>query len=374
MHLGFICTSEGWGGLELNVLRLADWLVEKGVKITFFTLKNSSLTNALLETNHKVVLIQKPRKYFDLVSAKKLATLVNKITDLETLFIFTNPDIDFVVFCKMISKKKLHLVYQQQMQIGVNKKDPVHTWRYNKLDAWIAPLKVIADDTLSKTNLKKEKIHVVPLCVDAAALTAGVEDKLMARNKLNLNRNRRTIGILGRIDPHKGQDTVIKAAYLLNQQLDFEVDVLIMGKPTIHDQQSQDYYEFVKKEVKDLGIQDNVHFRPYQEDPSTFFSAIDAFIMASKSETFGMVTIEAMMSGVPVIGTNSGGTVELLNFGEYGMLFSPEKHDELAKKIQELFSNSDHMDSISALAKKKALSKYSHDYECDKIIALVNSL
>jgi glycosyltransferase involved in cell wall biosynthesis len=56
--------------------------------------------------------------------------------------------------------------------------------------------------------------------------------------------------------------------------------------------------------------------------------------MSSKKETFGMVTVEGMASGLPIIGSNSGGTPEILEQGKYGKLFEPSNSQSLASVIK----------------------------------------
>jgi glycosyltransferase involved in cell wall biosynthesis len=58
--------------------------------------------------------------------------------------------------------------------------------------------------------------------------------------------------------------------------------------------------------------------------------------MCSASETFGMVTIEALARQIPIIGTNTGGTPELLANGSYGKLYEPGNHRQLAQALNSL--------------------------------------
>jgi len=79
-----------------------------------------------------------------------------------------------------------------------------------------------------------------------------------------------------------------------------------------------------------------VHLRPFMEDVSIFFSAIDWMVMATKAETFGMVSIESMACGTPVVGSNAGGTPELLENGKLGVLFETLNANDLSEKITEI--------------------------------------
>jgi glycosyltransferase involved in cell wall biosynthesis len=83
--------------------------------------------------------------------------------------------------------------------------------------------------------------------------------------------------------------------------------------------------------------------------------------MASKAETFGMVTIEAMASGVPTIGSNAGGTPEILEYGKLGFLFEPLNALSLAKSIDDFLI---HRDQISISILMETAKKYDHHQVC----------
>jgi glycosyltransferase involved in cell wall biosynthesis len=70
-----------------------------------------------------------------------------------------------------------------------------------------------------------------------------------------------------------------------------------------------------------------------------FYSALDALIMATKAETFGMVTLEAIAHGIPVVGSNAGGTPDLLKHDAFGRLFEPLNAADLAVQMNEMVSN-----------------------------------
>ena len=86
--------------------------------------------------------------------------------------------------------------------------------------------------------------------------------------------------------------------------------------------------------------------------------------MATKSETFGMVTIEALASGVPVIGSNAGGTPEILEKGKLGILFEALDANDLAAKLEGIQGNRFAFDSRELRA---AAQKYDHQQVCKQV-------
>jgi glycosyltransferase involved in cell wall biosynthesis len=140
------------------------------------------------------------------------------------------------------------------------------------------------------------------------------------------------------------------------------IAVCFMGDPT--KDVGETYLSFLKNQVIEFGLEEQVYFRSFRKDIATFFSAVDATIMASKSETFGMVTIESMACGTPVIASNAGGSPEILDWGRLGLLFEPENAISLARKI-DMFCKEPNSFSLKSL-KEEAL-KYSHVDVCEKV-------
>jgi glycosyltransferase involved in cell wall biosynthesis len=105
------------------------------------------------------------------------------------------------------------------------------------------------------------------------------------------------------------------------------------------------------------------------KDVTVFFAAVDWFVMATKAETFGMVTIESLASGTPVLGSNAGGTPEILNGNEGGELFTTLDSTDLAKKIDEIIDNN----IQPAPNDLKEMAKvYDHDKVCEAVEKALN--
>ena len=89
--------------------------------------------------------------------------------------------------------------------------------------------------------------------------------------------------------------------------------------------------------------------------------------MASKAETFGMVTIESMAAGTPVIGSNAGGTPELLDDGKRGILFETMNAESLSEAIKHFVDKYDY----DATKLKAYVKKYGHHHVCEEVEKLM---
>lgn len=361
----FYCSSISWGGLEMNTVRYAAWMRDSGYNVTLFCVADSPIHQKSKDYQIEVVLVARNRKYLDLVNAFKIAKIIDQFhTDL--VWFRDTRDMSLLSWVKKIASRKFKLLYFQAMQLGVEKKDFFHTARFAAIDFWVSTLDFLKYQVLEKTKVREERIHVIPIGVDHSLLEKKLIDKKEAKRQLGLDIHKTTIAIIGRIDPLKGQHILINAAQLLHRD-DFEI--LIVGESTRNE--SNRYEVELKQKIRSLGMQGTIFFKPYSDNVALYYSATDIFVMASKGETFGTVTVEAMSFGIPVIGTNSSGTPELLEHGKSGLLFEPDNAEELSQKLRLLLDESSLREEIGLKGKRRFLSYYSKQASIDAFIKLI---
>lgn len=132
--------------------------------------------------------------------------------------------------------------------------------------------------------------------------------------------------IVGLIHPNKGQDVAIKALSLLKKR-HFSVRLIIAGSG----KNIKGLFELAEK----CGVSDDVTFLGYVKNPFEVYLQSDAVLMCSKNEAMGRVTVEAMVSGRPVLGYDACGTSELVEHEFNGLLYSGGE-SELAACMQRL--------------------------------------
>ncbi|KAA3634756.1 MAG: glycosyltransferase, partial [Calditrichaeota bacterium] len=86
----------------------------------------------------------------------------------------------------------------------------------------------------------------------------------------------------------------------------------------------------------------------------------------------GMVTREAMASSLPVIGTNSGGTPEIIEDNKTGLLFEPENAPDLVEKLKILLDSKEKREELAQAANKDALDKYSYKTQVSNLNSVLN--
>ena len=97
--------------------------------------------------------------------------------------------------------------------------------------------------------------------------------------------------------------------------------------------------ETLERQARVLGIADRVEFVGPIHDPRDFYRRLDLFVLPSLDEAFGLVVLEAMAMGLPVIGTRVGGVPEVLTHGVNGWLVEPGNSAQLAAGIRTLWAD-----------------------------------
>lgn len=355
-RLGYLCSSESWGGLEMNHVRNAEWMQARGHKVALICVQNSPIEKFASSKNIEIIHIEKQKKYYDFKKAKALITLIleHQITH---LIVRSTYDISIASNVKRKLKERIHTSYFMEMQLGVKKTNLLHTIRYKYIDLWSCPLNWLKVQVDEWTNFKN-KLVVIPSALDLSQFTSlnSVEND---RKMMKMDENKLIFGLIGRFDVQKGQLLLLNAMTKC-RHLDFQVALL--GEPTKNE--GNHYFEEMRSFIEQYQLQDRVSIHPFQENPSSFYNAIDWLVMATKAETFGMVTIEALACGTPVLGSNAGGTPELLQNEKGGMLFQTLNADDLANKIDLICQK---QKTINPSVLKTMAKQYDHHTVCEMV-------
>ncbi len=185
---------------------------------------------------------------------------------------------------------------------------------------------------VNKHHVNAAKCIILNNCVDPNFKKQfNLKTQQLIQDKTGINSSHQTLLTLTRLassEKYKGYDHVIKAVSIIKKTNPL-IRYIIAGKyDDLEYQRLQALIlqHNVVNEVKLTGFIDD-------DDISTCFGIADVFVMPSKKEGFGIVFIEAMACGLPVIGGNQDGSVDALRNGEMGILINPNSMDELIQAI-----------------------------------------
>lgn len=158
------------------------------------------------------------------------------------------------------------------------------------------------------------------------------------------------------ISATKGQMEFVSAIAKLPQELKKDVEIFIAG--SCYDEVFMDQ---LQNSIKDYNLQRQVEFLGFQKNIIPFLENTDIVVVASRAEAFGRVTVEGMLSGNLVIGANTGGTLELLGHGKYGVLYKQGNSESLSYEIEKVLKNKEQMREIASLGRTFAAENYSSE-------------
>lgn len=173
-----------------------------------------------------------------------------------------------------------------------------------------------------------------------------------------------TLCIAGSIAPHKGQRDAIEALSLLRGR-GRNARLLILGLG------SWLYLKRLKRLANDLGVSNDVIWQGYLPNAVDVFRSSDILLVCSRSEPFGRVAVEAMSVGTPVIGTNGGGLIEIIDDGNNGLLYPAGNCNALADQIMRLLTDSRLYEIISRNAILSVYERYTKGRYVDEIELII---
>lgn len=225
----------------------------------------------------------------------------------------------------------------------------------------------------SANIVETQKIHVIPFCVNPIYLQeygsentntiTNIRKNLIAKynlqssqNPQNFHENSNIIFSLGRHVSYKGFDVLLQAIAKLKNLKDFPNFQLWLGGEGI-------LTNDLKRLADDLQINHFVKFvgQISDEDLPNFYRSCDVFCLPSitRAEAFGIVQIEAMASGKPVISTRLNNGVDYVNQNNItGLVVEPSNVEELSAAIQKLLENSDLCRKFGENAKKRVQQEF----------------
>ncbi len=238
---------------------------------------------------------------------------------------------------------------------------------------------IVISTPAERSQIKKfyhaipKKVAVIPPGVDTSRFYPINMDE--ARQAIGLPSSNCMLLFVGRIEPLKGIDTLLKAIALMLKEGVLQdcphYLAVIGGEPDVPSDEMNSEMSRLQKLADELGVNDLVIFlgKQAQETLPYYYSAAQVVIMPSHYESFGMVALEAMACGIPVVASQVGGLAHLVKDGVTGFCVPDDNPQALAAKLTLLIQNPALRYEMGRNASREALS-----YDWDKIACRILKL
>lgn len=212
------------------------------------------------------------------------------------------------------------------------------------------------------------RLEIIAPGVEHAFFAPG--DRRGARRALGLDPERTTLLFVGRLQPLKGPDVAIRT---LAELPDRDARLLIVGGASGADGDAEAARAHAL--VDELGLHERVSFVEPQPHHilSTYYRAADVVIAPSRSESFGLVALEAAACGIPVVASAVGGLISLVDDGRTGRLVDGRDPRDYARAIVDVLADPDRRAAMSTAAVERA-RRYTWSFAAARLRRLYSDL
>lgn len=190
-----------------------------------------------------------------------------------------------------------------------------------------------------------------------------------ARDQIGLPADGPLIGIVGRLQRWKGMHTLVAAAPIILESHPDARFVIVGGK---HDMEAE-YEAEVRNQIDSLGLVDRITMAGFQRDVPLWTQAMDVVVHASNREPFGIVVIEAMALGKPMVAGDAAGPQEIITEDVNGLLAPYDDHARLAEQIIRYLDDPAFAARVGAAARERALD-FSPEHYARELTATLKKL
>ena len=320
------------GGMNVYVREMASALAQQGTECIVYTRADRPGLPAdfLVEPGHRVVYIEAGPHH---LPKEALDDVIDEFTAAVRADIERRGGVDAVHAHYWLSGEVAHRLKHEldvpfvitfhtlaRVKGAGGDHEPDHreraeTAQFGCADAVCVSCEAEADDVLRFYGRPRGRLEIVSPGVEPAFFGPG--DRSGARRAIGEPDDVPMVLFAGRIQPLKGPDVAIRA---LATMRDTSARLLVVGGASGAD--GREECERVRGLVAELGLGERVRFVPPQPHHllSTYYRAADVVVVPSRSESFGLVALEAAACGTPVVASAVGGLLSLVRHGETGLL------------------------------------------------------
>lgn len=336
LHVLVVMISNAWGGLEQTALADVRLLMQNGLRVTLLVKENSPIDHAVKMESPQIRLIYSDdhvRNYFDGGLWRQLRHLIDH--DAVNLVHCHQTTILGSVVPALLNRRHVALVVSRHILNSHNKRDPLHALLYRRVDYMLVLSQTMRRNMAATFPLPEKKLRIVNLSIDLDRFNPNTVDRTEMRQIWGIPEDAFLVGLVGRIDPMKGQDLMIKALAQVRKTYPDVYGVMVGNEtPGLEGR----YLQELAESIRQLHLEDSILLQPAKKEVPQVMAALDLFVMPSWSEAFGLVAIEAMAMGLPCVLGRGGSAEEMAQHSGAELVRAQDAYD-LARKIIALRNN-----------------------------------
>ena len=345
------------GGVESHVQTLSEKLVDNGHEVTVYTSNFGDLKETEVINGVRVIRVKQTRQLFYTPITPSLRKVMGQ-EKYDVVHAHTPPPLSAYYAARAVKKSKIPYVvtYHCDLQLpGVIGslattvyKVSLGRYTFRQTDRIIVHTKTYGATSRILWNFD---VSVIPSAVNPERFGEDIDSRsVIERHGLH---GKKLVLFVGRIVPHKGLDYLIDSAEFTPENVSY----LIVGRG--------EYLSPLRRKAREKGVDKRIIFAGKVSSKllPNYYAASDVFVLPSISrlEAFGLVVLEAMASGKPVIISNIPGVTELITDGEEGLHVEPMNAKDLADKINQVLSDEKLGKRMGQTGREKVEREFSWD-------------
>jgi len=346
--LAFFIPSYRAGGAEQAVIRLANWCSQQGLRVDLLVLNDDGPLGARIDSSVNQINLKRPRAVFAFLPLRRYMLkamprlLVSNMSHLNVLSVLargtqTDIHIMLVEHCDVAARTAWDGGLKEKVLFWL-----MH-WTYPTANLIAAGSRGAARSLWETLELSPQRVSVLPNSVDVQSIREAAGQKV-AHPWLVENDGHPLIAAIGELVPSKGFADLLEAFALLQRTSDARLIIIGEGP-------QREALETLRSR---LDLQEMVDLPGYLPQPVSIVAGADVFVLSSHSEGQGMVLLEAMAAGTPIVATDCPTTPrELLVDGKAGLLVPVEDPELMAAAIGHLLNDKD----LGKSLREKAFSR-----------------
>jgi glycosyltransferase involved in cell wall biosynthesis len=355
-----ISSAQSFGGGERHVADLANSLSARGHDVYAALRPTSPLLRKLHQLPQANLRTLPLRNALDVPSANELARFARHI-GIEIIHAHMARDYPLAAFAAR-GKPLAKLILTRHVLFPLNR---FQSRVFSRVSRVIAVSEAVARQLEAQQLLQPERISVVRNGVDVERLNEArrISNRTALCRSWGFPEDCLLVGTVGELNPLKGHDDFIRAAAIVVASYPQARFLIAGGDPSSDNKTSRS----LKYLIAELSLQDRIRLLGQVEDVAPFLAAMDVFVSASQTESFGLAMVEALASSLPVVATDTKGAQEIIRDGETGFLVPVGQSAALAKAISRLLIDADLRERMGQLAYRDACERFQLENMVDAI-------
>lgn len=370
MKICMLCRIFYLGGVSTHLIDLSEQLIKKGHDVYILTAglqyenskPNKKLFKQLIDLGVKCIRIDFPKNsnkkfnyMYKMLNSVNQCRKVFKDERFDIIHVHT-PVLSFIP--KILGYKFVRTFHLNSMNMSIFD---------IRADYEIAISTEVYNFVKKKYNYQDSELHLIFNGISSRFYINRDKPYRKEIIKYGLPIEKIYIGLVGSIDERKGQDLLIKAISEIEEKVLSKIHVIFLGDGEVG------YINSLKEHISFLKLEEIFSFIPFQ-DPKEIYEILDIHVLPSRLEGFGLVVIEAMLSGCCVVRSNTEGALDQIKNDITGYIFKNEDINELSKLLSVLVNESDKRIKIAKSGQEHALHNFTSEVMTEKTLKVYELL